>query len=59
MHDRALADPHIIEAVLAHRAGQSGVAGIYNRAAYRDAKRMALAAWATLIGEIVEPDIVG
>ncbi len=52
MHDRALADPHIIEAVLAHRAGQSGVAGVYNRAAYRDAKRTALEAWAEVVGEI-------
>jgi integrase len=53
MHDRGLADPHIIEAVLAHRGGQSGVAGIYNRAAYREPKRAAMAAWATLVDEIV------
>ncbi len=52
MHDRGLAEPHIIEAVLAHRGGQSGVAGVYNRAAYREPKRAALAAWATLVGEI-------
>ena len=53
MHDRGLAEPHIIEAVLAHRGGQSGVAGIYNRAAYREPKRAALAAWATLVDQMV------
>jgi integrase len=52
MHDRGLADPHIIEAVLAHRGGQSGVAGVYNRAAYRESKRAALAVWASLVGEM-------
>ena len=57
MHDRGLAEPHIIEAVLAHRGGQSGVAGIYNRAAYREPKRAALAAWATLVDKIVGGEI--
>jgi integrase len=54
MHDRGLAEPHIIEAALAHRGGQSGVAGVYNRAAYREPKRAALTGWATLVREIVE-----
>jgi hypothetical protein len=53
MHERGLADPHIIETVLAHRGAQSGVAGIYNRAAYREPKHIALAAWAALVSEIV------
>jgi integrase len=39
MHDRGLAEPHIIEAVLGHRGAQGGVAGVYNRAAYREPKR--------------------
>jgi hypothetical protein len=54
MHECGLAEPHIIEAALAHRGGQSGVAGVYNRAAYREPKRAALTAWATLVSEIVE-----
>ena len=53
MHERGLADPHIIEAVLAHRGAQSGVAGVYNRAAYRKPKRIALTSWAALVSEIV------
>jgi integrase len=52
-HERALAEPHIIEAVLAHEGAQSGVAGVYNRAAYRDQKRAALDAWAVLVVDIV------
>ncbi|WP_441253497.1 tyrosine-type recombinase/integrase [Bradyrhizobium sp. 613_E4_N2_2] len=52
-HERALADPHIIEAILAHEGAQSGVAGVYNRAAYREQKRAALNAWAELIGDLV------
>ena len=54
MHECGLAEPHIIEAALAHRGVQSGVAGVYNRAAYREPKRAALTAWATLVSEIVE-----
>ncbi len=39
--------PHVVEAVLNHISGsKAGVAGIYNRAAYRDEKRAALALWA-------------
>jgi integrase len=52
-HERGLAEPHIIEAVLAHEGAQSGVAGVYNRAAYREQKRAALNAWAELITDIV------
>ena len=53
MHDRGLAEPHIIEAVLAHRGAQGGVAGVYNKAVYRESKRAALAAWARLVSELV------
>lgn len=53
MNERDLADPHIIEACLAHTGVKVGVAGVYNRAAYREAKRAAFMAWAALIGEIV------
>jgi integrase len=53
-HERGLAEPHIIEAILAHEGAQSGVAGVYNRAAYRDQKRAALNAWAELVADIVQ-----
>jgi integrase len=52
MNERGLAEPHIIEACLAHTGVKSGVAGVYNRAAYREAKRAALGAWAALVGGI-------
>ena len=40
------AQPHVIEAILNHISGsKAGVAGVYNRAAYSDEKRVALALW--------------
>jgi integrase len=47
MHEQGLADPHIIEACLAHIVG--GVAAHYNQATYFQAKRAALAAWAEYV----------
>jgi integrase len=47
--------PHIIEACLNHVSGQkSGVAGIYNRAAYEPEKRTALDRWAAYLLAVVE-----
>jgi len=47
--------PHIIEAVLNHISGhKSGVAGIYNRAAYEAEKTTALNRWASHVAAIVE-----
>lgn len=48
MNDLGLAEPHEIEAALNHLGGigRAGVAGVYNRAAYREQKRAALARWA-------------
>ena len=46
--------PHIIEAVLNHKTGiVSGVAAVYNRYAYVDEKREALARWADKVDEII------
>jgi hypothetical protein len=46
--------PHIVEAVLNHVSGhRSGVAGIYNRAAYSAEKREALNLWAAHLTSIV------
>ena len=47
--------PHVIEAILNHISGhKSGVAGIYNRAAYETEKATALNRWAEHIEAIVE-----
>lgn len=46
--------PHIVEAVLNHVSGsRAGVAGIYNRASYREEKRDALDRWADYLHSIV------
>jgi integrase len=47
--------PHIIEACLNHVSGhKSGVAGIYNKAAYEPEKRTALERWAEHLLAVVE-----
>ena len=46
LHD-AGADPIVIEALLAHK--QQGVAAVYNRASYHDAKRAALLRWHNIL----------
>lgn len=46
MHDRLGVLPHIVEAVLNHRAHKQGVAGTYNVATYAAEKRTALVLWA-------------
>lgn len=46
--------PHVIEAILNHISGyRSGVAGIYNRASYREEKRAALDRWATHLATLI------
>jgi integrase len=46
MHGELRVQPHIVEAVLGHIKGhRSGVAGVYNRATYREEKARALALW--------------
>jgi integrase len=47
--------PHIVEAALNHVSGaKGGVAGIYNRAAYTQEKRVALERWADHVAALVE-----
>ena len=47
--------PHIIEAVLNHVGGhKGGIAGVYNRAAYGEEKREALALWTEHVMATVE-----
>ncbi len=45
-------DPHIVEAVLGHKV--KGVAGVYNKAKYEAAKRIALEAWGAHVTALVE-----
>ncbi len=48
--------PHVIEKVLNHSSGAiSGVAAVYNRYAYTEEKRAALATWARALEAIVRP----
>jgi integrase len=45
--------PHVIETVLNHRSGhKAGVAGTYNRSAYPEEVREALARWADHVASI-------
>lgn len=48
-------EPHVVEALLNHSSGaaKKGVAGIYNRAHYREPKRAALAKWEAYILSII------
>ena len=50
LHDAGV-EPIVIEALLAHK--QQGVAAIYNRASFREAKRAALLRWHEIIGEVI------
>ena len=53
--EHELIEPHVIEAILNHVSGhRNGVAGIYNRALYREQKRDRLAAWADWLEATVE-----
>jgi integrase len=45
-------EPLVIEALLAHK--QQGVAGVYNRASFREAKRAALERWHTILSTILD-----
>lgn len=50
LHDAGL-EPIVIEALLAHK--QQGVAAVYNRASFREAKRAALMRWHAMVTEII------
>ncbi|GEP04445.1 tyrosine-type recombinase/integrase [Methylobacterium oxalidis] len=54
--DRLKVQPHVVEAILNHISGsKAGVAGIYNRAIYRDEKREALERWAAHVLALTKP----
>jgi len=50
LHDAGV-EPLVIEALLAHK--QQGVAAVYNRASFREAKRAALLRWHEIVSVIV------
>jgi integrase len=50
LHDVGV-DPIVVEALLAHK--QQGVAAVYNRASFREAKKAALLRWHELLAEVV------
>jgi integrase len=52
LHDAGV-DPIVVEALLAHK--QQGVAAIYNRASFREARKVALLCWHQLLTNIVKP----
>ena len=42
-------EPHVVEALLGHAGARAGIAGVYNKAAYREQKRQALEKWAGIV----------
>jgi integrase len=52
LHDAGV-EPLVVEALLAHK--QQGVAAVYNRASFREAKKAALLRWHEIITAIVQP----
>ncbi len=50
LHDAGV-EPIVVEALLAHK--QQGVAGVYNRASFREAKRAALARWHEILSGVL------
>ena len=51
LHDAGV-EPLVIEALLAHK--QQGVAAVYNRASFREAKAMALKRWHAIVTEVIK-----
>jgi integrase len=51
LNSRSLAEPHVVEAVLAHIGVRAGVSGVYNLSSYRTQKAAALKEWAKLLTE--------
>ena len=53
LHDAGI-EPLVIEALLAHK--QQGVAAVYNRASFREAKRAALSRWHEIVREAISDE---
>lgn len=54
LHDEGV-EPMVIEALLAHK--QQGVAAVYNRASFREAKKTALEKWHNILNNILDKKI--
>jgi integrase len=55
LHERGIAPPHIVEAIVNHVSGhQAGVAGLYNRATYLQERIKALDAWAKHMRSLID-----
>jgi integrase len=54
MHEQLAVPPHVVEACLGHVGHQRGTPGVYNRAAYVNPMREALARWAEFVLAVVE-----
>ena len=54
-------EPHVVEALLNHASGaaKSGVAGVYNKALYREPKQAALARWEAHVRGLVAVSPIG
>jgi integrase len=53
LHDAGI-EPLVIEALLAHK--QQGVAAVYNRASFREAKRSALMRWHQILAGAISDE---
>jgi len=51
LHDASI-EPLVVEALLAHK--QQGVAAVYNRASFREAKRSALTRWHEILKQLTQ-----
>ena len=53
MVDKLEIAPHVVEAITNHVSGhKGGIAGVYNRARYRNQMRAALQAWGSYLSQI-------
>jgi integrase len=54
LHEKAIAQPHIVEAIVNHASGyRADVGGVYNRAVYLNERRRALDLWGQHIAALV------
>jgi integrase len=60
LNDKLRVEPHVIEALVNHVGGiaKAGVAGVYNRAAYSEQKREALALWCDYVVRLSGANVV-
>jgi hypothetical protein len=58
MNEHLGIEPHVVEAVVNHISGaKSGIAGVYNRAAYAERREAALQAWGNHIDRLIGQNV--